>query len=169
LNKTVLVYHGLGGSPASDRIDLLESLGYKVIYPHIEFEKEWDLDKCKSLFQRELNNAEKSDIIIGFSLGGYLAYLLANASGKNLVLINPALNREKSALNIKNFDIDQYPNNLGEVEIFFGANDIVVPMNDQVNFLKSNNINSSNHIISNMEHRTPINKFQEIINISKFL
>ena len=33
-SKSVIIYHGLGGSPSQDRIDCLESLGYDVIYPH---------------------------------------------------------------------------------------------------------------------------------------
>lgn len=170
-HKTIAVYHGLGGRPAKDRIDLLKSRGYEnIIYPFINFEKEWDLDKGKSLFQRELNNIKDVDVIVGFSLGGYLAYLLAKATGKDLVLVNPALDRSKSTLRIKDFDIENISNNLRKVEAFFGENDKVVLMDDQIDFLKTNSPRVTMvHVIKGMEHRTPIDKFEEIINDSKIL
>lgn len=164
----VSVYHGAGGRPAKDRIDLLSSMGYEVLYPFIDFEKEWDLDRCKSLFQRELNSIKDVDILVGFSLGGYLAYLLAKHTGKDLILVNPSLDRSKSLLKVREFDVEDM-NNLGKVEVFFGENDTLIPKESQIDFLNKNNINFTQYIVKDMEHRTPINKFEEIINRSSIL
>lgn len=168
-HKIIAVYHGLGGRPAKDRIDLLKSFGYdNIVYPYINFEKEWDLDRCKSMFQRELENVKDVDVIVGFSLGGYLAYLLARHTGKDLVLVNPSLDRDKSTLRVKDFDVEDV-NNLGKIEVFFGENDTVIPKESQINYLNENDIKFSQYIIKNMEHRTPIDKFEEIINTSTIL
>jgi hypothetical protein len=172
-HKTIAVYHGLGGRPAKDRIDLLKSFGYdNIIYPYINFEKEWDLDRCKSMFQRELENVKDADVIVGFSLGGYLAYLLAKHTGKDLVLVNPSLDRSKSLLRVKDFDVDDVSNLAfasGKMEVFFGENDTLIPKESQIDFLNENGINFTQYIIKGMEHRTPIDKFEEIINRSNIL
>ena len=114
--KSIAVYHGYGGEPSSDRIRFLESVGFSTIhYPYIDFDEEWELDKCKSIFERELKSLKKIDILIGVSLGGYLAFELAGNLSKDLVLINPALDRKKTKLDIKFFDIKFHPN------VIFGA------------------------------------------------
>jgi len=30
--KSIAIYHGLGGAPANDRIELLNSMGFNIIY-----------------------------------------------------------------------------------------------------------------------------------------
>ena len=169
-NKSIAVYHGLGGEPATDRIELLKSIGFKnIIYPHINYELEWDLDMCKSLVERELLKTLNVDVVMGFSLGGHLSYILSEKTGKDLVLINPALDRSKTKLRIKYFDAElpsTNPNN--DVEVFFGENDNTVPMAPQMEILK-NKERITSFIIRGMEHRTPIDKFAEIVQKSNIL
>lgn len=166
--KTICVYHGLNGSPSVERILTLRDLNYKVHYPHIDFNKEWNKDKLKSLFIEQLNIIKDFDIIMGFSLGGYLAFELAGYLSKPLILINPSLDRSKTKLDIKYIDIDS-KNDFSDIEIFLGENDKLIDSDITLNFIKDKNIKANITIIKGMEHRTPINYFSEIVKNSKIL
>lgn len=167
--KSIAVYHGLGGEPNPERIAYLESIGYKeVYYPHIDFDLEWEKDKCKSLFERELNLLRGIDVIIGVSLGGYLAFELAGHLSTPLVLINPSLDRTKTRLDIKFFDI-QTKRNFGKIETFLGSEDVLIDKDITINYLKNNKIKSDIKIVNGMEHRTPIEYFIEIVEESNII
>ena len=167
--KSIAIYHGLNGEPSPERSKLLESVGYNdIYYPHIDFDAEWEKDKGKSLFERELSLLRGIDLIMGFSLGGYLAFELAGHLSTNLILINPALDRSKTKLDIKHFDITT-KRQFGKIETFLGANDYLVDKSITLNYLKENNIKSDITIIEGMEHRTPMNYFVEILNKSNLI
>lgn len=167
--KSIAVYHGLGGSPAQDRIDVLKSLGYThILYDHIDFQKEWELDRCKSLMIRQVNRAKDVDLLMGFSLGGYIAFELAGYISKNLILINPAIDRTKTKLDIKKLDFVE-GKNFKNIEIFLGDSDKLIDKNITIDFINRENIPAKIEIIKGMEHRVPINYFQEILNKSKLI
>jgi hypothetical protein len=167
--KSIAVYHGYGGEPAPDRIKFLESVGFsKIHYPYIDFDGEWELDKCKSLFERELESLKNIDLLIGVSLGGYLAFELAGYLSKDLVLINPGLDRNKTKLDINFFDIEPM-RKFGKIETFLGSEDKLIDKLITLQFFEENKINSDIKIIDGMEHRLPLNYFIEIYNKSKLL
>lgn len=167
--KSIAVYHGYGGEPSPDRIRFLESVGFsKIHYPYIDFDEEWELDKCKSLFRRELKSLKNINTLIGVSLGGYLAFELAGNLSKDLVLINPGLDRNKTRLDIKFFDIKPM-RNFKKIETFLGSEDRLIDKSITLQFFKENKINSEIRIIDGMEHRLPLNYFEEIYNKSKLL
>ena len=85
-NRKVIIYHGLGSQPSPTRNSLLTRKGFDVHADQFDYNSEWNLDMGKSLFERELSNAKSCDLIIGISFGGYLAYHLSKALGKNLIL-----------------------------------------------------------------------------------
>ena len=93
-DKKVVMYHGLGGTPAGTTKRVLNQHGLGVLFEFFDYEKEWVKDHGKSMFEKELKKIEKTDLIIGNSYGGYLAYQLSKATGKDLLLINPALDRD---------------------------------------------------------------------------
>lgn len=167
-SKSVIIYHGLGGSPSQDRIDCLESLGYDVIYPHIDYELEWKKDECRSIFESQVELAKNVDLMIGLSLGGYMAFELSGILNKNCILINPSLDRDKTKLDIKHFDInrgDEY----GFIDVYLGENDVLIDKNITIKYLSSRDIDFKYSIVNGMEHRTPIEYFSEIINKSKII
>jgi len=167
--KSIAVYHGYRGEPATDRIDFLKSVGFsEIYYPHINFDKEWKFDKCKTLFEREVKSIEDVDILIGISLGGYLAFELSGYTSKNLVLINPSLDRNKTKLDIKFFDIKSM-RNFGKIETFLGSEDKLIDKRITLQFFEENKIKSDVKIIDGMEHRLPLNYFKEIYNKSNLL
>ena len=167
-SKSVIVYHGLGGSPSQDRIDCLESIGYKVIYPHIDYELEWRKDKCRSIFDSQVDLAKNVDLIIGLSLGGYMAFELSGILNKNCILINPALNRDITKLDIKYFDIN-HGDEYGFMDVYLGENDTLIDKNITLEYLKDRNVDFKYSIVNGMEHRTPIEHFSEIVNKSKIV
>ena len=167
-NKTCVLYHGLGSKPALSREQLLNKIGYDVISEHFDYDLEWDVDQGKSLFESQLEIVKKVDIIIGISFGGYLGYKLSKATGKDLLLINPALDRAKSQSIIKEFDIPLF-NQKSNIEIFFGEFDTSVPKEYAIEFLKNKGENFKYHIIKNMMHRVPDNYSKEIVETSYLL
>lgn len=167
-SKKVVIYHGLGSKPAPLRNRLLEKIGYEVTCDFFDYEYFWDLDEGKSLFEQELKKSASTDLIIGISFGGYLAYHLAKALNKNLVLINPALDRNKSKTKIKDFDIE-YESHKINIECFFGQNDTSVPKEYNMDYLQREKDPFSCYIIPEMAHRVPNEYFMEIIKRSKLI
>jgi hypothetical protein len=167
MSKTCVIYHGLGSKPAISRTQLLNKAGYTVISELFDYDAEWDLDEGKSLFETQLKVVKDVDLIIGISFGGYLGYKLSKATGKDVILINPALDRAKSKSMIKEFDI---PNSYlpSNIEIFFGEFDTSVPKEYAIEYLNNKGEDYRHHIVKDMNHRVPDNYFKYII-FSSFL
>jgi len=162
--RTVAMYHGLGGRPTRWEDRMLRRAGFSdVIFDHIDYDREWFRDECRSLFRRELAKIRRADVIIGISLGGYMAYLLAQATGKDLIMINPSLDREKTKLDIKHFNTGDIGNHFNRVEIYFGELDELIPMDNQVNFLNRNHITYNAWIVNGMEHCPYMQEFELIL------
>ena len=162
--KSVIVLHGLGGEPSPDRKQVLESLGWSVIYPHIDYEVEWDKDKGKSLFESMCR--QKFNLIIGISLGGYMGYHLSKKLGVDAILINPALDRSVTKTKISDFDIEYTPVK-SNIEVFSGMDDTTVPTELIVNYLDKNDTEIEVNRVIGLEHRLPIRYFRYILNNSK--
>ncbi len=167
--KSVAVYHGLGGGGGKLIPRSLKSKGFtNVHYPEIDYESEWWDDECKSLFFRELEDIKDVDLIVGFSLGGYTAFELAGYTGKNLILVNPAIDRSKTLLDIKWYDIP-VKRNFGKVEVYLGSDDYLINKNWTIAYLKKLNVKADIYIVNGMEHNTSIQEFKGMLNNSKLL
>jgi len=83
-----LYIHGLQSNPNPKKLDIIESFELDVISPFIDYEKEKGevYERVKSLAIE--NNI---DLIIGSSLGGFIAYWLSKDLEKPALLFNPAL------------------------------------------------------------------------------
>lgn len=162
--KKATFYHGLGGERNPDKIHLLKEMGYDTYYPNIDFDDEWYYDKCKSLFLRELVRSKNSNIIMGTSLGGYLAYNVAKALNKECVLINPSINRKMSKLNIREFDMN-YVAKFPKIKVFFGELDDYVIDKYQIETLEENGDDYEYTHIPDMDHGLPLDKFKEILEL----
>ena len=164
--KKVLILHGLGGGPTPEKAEVLKKRGYEVIFPLIDYVVEYEKDKMKSKFNELLEL--DVDLILGQSLGGYTGFLLGNMLNVDTILINPAIDRSRTKLEIKEFDIDyDFSNN--NLEIYFGKLDTLVPMNFAIDYLEKNNIQYDKNIVDDMEHRSSAEKIDEILDISKFI
>jgi hypothetical protein len=163
----IMVLHGWGGSPSPDRKKILDSKFERVYYPHIDYDLEWRGDRGKSLIQY-LSSIEV-DVYMGFSLGGYTAMILGMINQKPMVLVNPALNRRKTKLEIGDWDIDWAIDNRVPIEIFFGLEDRLIPKTDTLQYLEEKGIEFVGWDIPKMGHRTPISDFSKIIKKSHLL
>ena len=166
--KSVTVLHGYKGAPAADRKKMLEDVGYNVIYPAMDFDMEWEKDRCKSLVERTIEECKDSDVIIGFSLGGYLAYIVGSILNKDVILVNPAMDRSVTKLNITDFDFS-YDGHPLRVEVFFGLRDTLIPMKSTKDFLHNNSISYTDVVIDNMEHRCSPSNFKDILSKSTII
>lgn len=162
MNKSCVIYHGLGSKPALSRISMMNKKGYITLSEKFDYEKEWDLDKGRTLFQNEYNKINKIDLIIGISFGGYLAYKLSKATGVDVLLINPAINRDKSKSKIGHFDIEMFDKK-SNIEVFFGEFDTAVPKENTIQFLNNIGEDYVSHIIKDMAHRIPDIYFKQIL------
>lgn len=168
-NRTIALYHGYGSSPSQYRKDFLSEVGFDdVISDYIDYDYEWKLDRCKSLFEREIKKCRNVDVIMGFSLGGYLSFKLSGVLSIDLMLVNPALDRDKTLLDIKHFDAPS-EKNFKKVELFLGDEDTLIDKNITVGYLKKENIKFSQFIIRGMEHRTSPDDFVNILNKSSII
>lgn len=162
--RKITYYHGLGGSPTRIITNLFNRHGYDSYSPYINYDREWYLDKGKSLFLRELEKSQDSDIIMGLSLGGYLAYNVAKAMNKKCVLINPSINRAKSLLDIKEFDMNYDPT-FPKIKVFFGTLDDLVIDRYQIDVLNRNGDDYEAIYIEGMEHSMTLYEFDEMLSM----
>jgi predicted esterase YcpF (UPF0227 family) len=83
-----LYIHGLNSSPNPKKLEIIESLGLEVVSPFIDYDQE-----KAAVYDRVKNIALENnvDLIIGSSLGGFIAFWLANDIHIPALLFNPAL------------------------------------------------------------------------------
>jgi hypothetical protein len=167
-NKTCVIYHGRGSKPALSRTILLNKMGFDVISDLFDYDAEWNLDCGKTLFETQLNKIKDIDLILGISYGGYLGYQLSKATGKDLILINPAIDRAKSESTIKDFNIPYYDKE-SNIEIFFGEYDTSVPKEYAQDYLNAKREKFNFWVVKDMAHRVPDNYFKYIIQNSKLI
>lgn len=165
--KTVLLYHGLGSNPASDKKNYLKKMNIELTQDHHDYKKEFDFDGGKSFMIEQETKAKSYDIIMGISFGGYVAYMLACRLQKPVILINPAINRSVTKTNIKEYSYEYQNMKPKKIEYFCGENDKAVIFNDQKNIVDHSITDF--YKIKGMEHRVPISFFKEICEQSKLL
>lgn len=180
--KKVIFFHGYGGEPIPFITDLFEHIGYETIQQHINYDDEWDLDRCKSIVEKSIELSKDCYAIIGLSLGGYTAHLIANHLGKKCILINPGLDRMRSQLYLGNqFPTDDDSSeedlkdfnfvtefNKCELEVYLGGKDFQIPNNYTTEYLIKNKIDARVEILKDMYHVFNLQEFIKIIKMSEF-
>jgi predicted esterase YcpF (UPF0227 family) len=152
--KKIVYLHGLG-SHTNEKAQYLSETN-EVYAPKIEYTNPQE-------FTNTFNEVKtfKPDLIIGSSMGGYYAFLMASLIKVDVLLFNPAL-RYRSIMieNIKKGYLSIHGNVvLGELD------DTIVPA-DTRKYLKLHpNLNVST--ISTMGHRIPLEQFK--IEVSKIV
>jgi hypothetical protein len=167
-NKKIIFFHGYGGEPIQQVTDALKYLGATdVIQTHIDYDYEWGLDKGKSLFEKSVVESSDCDLIIGLSMGGYTAHLVANKLQRDCIIINPGLDRMRSRVHVKDFDCEAEINKCS-LEVYLGDMDAQIPNYYTTEYLDKCGINARVEIIKGMEHCFNMNQFIDIINMSNF-
>ncbi len=168
--KKCVYYHGLGGSPSGAMSYILGLFGYEMVCEHIFFEEEWQKDRGKSFCERQLDVVKDADLIMGNSFGGHPAYIMAKATGIDLILVNPAVNRKKSTTGIGSYiapkvKADKAP----RIEAFFGELDDYVLKEWQIDFFKQNGDEFTGFIVTGMEHNSEFNHWCTILQTSELI
>lgn len=88
--KTLYI-HGLDSFPVPEKTEILKNAGLDVVAPHLDYRKQTDAYQIvKSL---AIENQVK--FVIGSSLGGYVAFWLAEDLGIPCLLYNPAMTYQR--------------------------------------------------------------------------
>lgn len=166
--KKVIFLHGYGGDPIPEVTDVFNSIGWEVIQPHIDYDYEWDFDRCASITNYVVDLSKDCDLVVGLSLGGYTAHLVSNFLNKDCILINPGIDRSRSLLDIKDFD---FPQRFGEcnLEVFLGRRDFQIPNHYTTEYLNKMDIKADIHYNDFMYHVFNMGEFMWILSQSKFI
>jgi len=166
--KKVIFFHGYGGEPISEITEIFKYIGCETIQQHIDYDEEWEKDFGKSITEQSIELAKDCDLIIGLSLGGYTAHLIANHLEKKCILINPGLDRSRSLLDIKEFDYPQIVNNC-PLEVYLGGRDFQIPNHYTTEFIERMGIEARVETLETMYHVFNLDEFIHIIKMSKFI
>ena len=164
----VIFFHGYGGEPIPEITEIFKYIGWETIQQHIDYDVEWDLDKCKSITEKSVEISKNCDLIIGLSLGGYTAHLISNHLEKDCILINPGLDRDRSLLHIKEFDFPHVVNKC-RLEVFLGARDFQIPNNYTTDFIERKSICTRVETLEKMYHVFNLEEFITIVKMSNFI
>lgn len=149
----VLYLHGLLSSNKSPKVEYLKELGYKVFNPKLlyKIDKETMYNNLKELILKN-----EIEFLIGSSMGGYLAFHLANELHKKTLLFNPSL----QSISPNKPNIPETTNINCKHYIVIGKNDTTVLPNITLTYLKTTESNC--HIeYEDYGHQTPIEPFKK--------
>lgn len=154
--KKVLYLHGLESKQGGPKVDFLTN-EFIVHAPKMDY-ADPDLNVRMFFTMQDFN----PDIIIGSSMGGYVADILAEKYGKPAILFNPALHNRSFEPAI------EYPIEGDQAEIqekkvvVLGKEDEVIP--PYITKIMLGNNPNYKIIIEEMGHQTPLNIFINTIN-----
>ena len=168
--KKMVYFHGLGGQPSGAMSYLASLFGYEMICEHVQFEWEWQKDKGKSFCERQLKVVKDADLIMGNSFGAHPAYIMAKATGIDLLLVNPAVNRKRSSTGIGSYIAPKVKApKAPRIESFFGELDDYVPKEYAIEFFKEKGDEFTGYIVTGMDHGTEFNHWCTILQTSEIV
>jgi hypothetical protein len=154
--KKVLYLHGLESKQGGKKVDFLAN-EFCVHAPAMDYKN--------PMVQNELEFIMRQfdpDIIIGSSMGGYAADILAQKYGKPAILFNPALHNRSFEPAIQPLVAGEEADLQDRKVVVLGKNDEVIP--PYITKIMLENNRNYEIIIEEMGHRTPLNIFIDIIN-----
>jgi esterase/lipase len=148
MRKKLLYLHGYQGAPNLEKVAYMESLGFDVIAPHIDYDNRPDIIS-------ELSELD-FDYIIGNSLGSYVGFYLSEIKGVPSVLINAPM--YMNIMEVINCQIN-VPHNLLNLNcgvhkkhIILGADDDIVNPVKVVEWLGHSGFEYDVHMYKGMGH-----------------
>lgn len=146
--KKVLFLHGLESEQGGPKVDFLSSVAH-VHAPAMDYKKKnWSIDKLIDLV-----NECNPDLIIGSSMGGYLADVLGSYTGIEVLLFNPALHSRTLDFNLR------YGKEGYKRTIILGKDDTVI-LPERTKELVGDTAEIVE--VEDMGHRTDLNTFKAI-------
>jgi predicted esterase YcpF (UPF0227 family) len=147
--KKILYLHGLESNQGGSKVSFLASKGM-VYAPKINY-KTLDLHEF-------IYTIGMPDLIIGSSMGGYVADVIGSRLGVDVLLFNPALHSREIAVN------HEYYNNTYKRTIILGTEDDVIdPELTKKLWSVYDNVTTIDEV-KDMGHRTPLDVFINMYN-----
>lgn len=147
----ILYIHGLESKQGGAKVDYL-SANHCIHAPAMKYFEPNLTERTVSLFQNF-----KPDVIIGSSMGGYIANELSHKFNTPAILLNPALIDPPQRVSI-NDELNKISDNL--IVIVLGKLDSVLPYESILDYLQKNNCSKLD--IREYGHRTPLDEFVNI-------
>ena len=154
--KKVLYLHGLESKQGGPKVDFLAK-EFCVYAPEMDY-KDPMLQNWVDFVMRQFN----PDLIIGSSMGGYVADILAEKYGKPAILFNPALHNRSFEPAIQPLVAGEEADLQEKKVVVLGKEDEVIPPYI-TKIMFENNFNYK-IVLEEMGHQTPLNIFIDTIN-----
>ena len=154
--KRILYLHGLESKANCDKVGFLRSLGHIVTSPKINYREDNCYDNLKTLVKYNTY-----DVIIGSSMGGWVAWNLGKDIGVPVLLLNPAVHS-------RSIEPEMEPvrdQKASKVFLALGLYDDVISPDKTLEWLKDNDKldwNPNNIKVAGYGHRTSVERFIDI-------
>ena len=147
--KKIVYLHGLESEQGGTKVSFLATKG-TVYAPAMDY-KTLDLDEF-------IHTLGMPDLIIGSSMGGYVADIIGSRLGSDVLLFNPALHNREIAVN------PEYYNNPYKRTIVLGTEDNVINPELTKKLWSIHGNEAEYDEIEGMGHRTPLDVFINMYN-----
>ncbi len=154
--KKVLYLHGLESNQGGKKVDFLAN-EFCVHAPAMDYTNPM-LQNQVEFMMRQFN----PDIIIGSSMGGYVASILARQYGKPAILFNPAFHNRSFDPSISNFIPNEDDILQDRKIVVLGKNDDVIP--SYITKIMLENNRNYKIVLEEMGHQVPLPIFIDTIN-----
>ena len=154
--KRILFLHGLESKANCDKVGFLRNLGHIVTSPKIDYREDNCYDNLKTLVKYNTY-----DVIIGSSMGGWVAWNLGKDLGIPVLLLNPAVHS-------RSIDIDIEPvreSKASKVFLAIGLADDIIDPDTTIDWLNKHDKldwNMNNTYKAIYGHRTSVERFIDI-------
>jgi len=157
--KTLYI-HGLDSRPVPEKLDLLEKAGLEVVALHLDYRSETHTYQILKKYAVE----EKVVFIVGSSLGGFIAYWLAEDLGIPCLLFNPAMSYRDSL----GAYMPEITNSLCPARfVVIGAFDDIVDPEENISFFRDQDEGECYQrviVCDWLEHQIDFVTFEEMVN-----
>jgi len=157
MEKKILYLHGLESSNMCDKVDFLKE-HCNVLAPAIDYRRD-DIEE----FLLDQINSFQPDLIIGSSMGGFAALVLANRFDINCIAFNPAVHSRSFEPNFITLQYDDLRYGFNPI-IVLGSQDDVIDPNINVDILNELEFDVSYDIYPFLGHRITFDIFVDIYN-----
>ena len=154
--KKVLYLHGLGSKQGGPKVDFLTK-EFCVYAPEMDY-KDPMLQNWVDFVMRQF----QPDLIIGSSMGGYVADILAQKYGIPAILFNPAVHNRSFEPAIEPLIEGEQADLQQKKIVVLGKNDEVIPPYMAQIMFENNRYYKI--VLEEMAHQTPLNIFIDTIN-----
>lgn len=161
----VLYFHGLGGGYSEDNEKIiLKNLaeGSAILYPTMDYTLMYNSGVNPIDVYSELKYVKDYiDVVIGNSMGGFVAFHVAKRLNKPCLLFNPALMETTMSYKMFGVGLEDVEDRGNYNHIVIGYRDVVVPSNKSLEYLKTKNILNSNVYVEDDEHNVSYRTYKK--------